>query len=351
MKRIVCSVITLWVSMAVIAQAQAPPPLWVRAQNFVVTPSTGPVTHVLVKNRLDTKYTGTLKVEFPQGWKVNPTQHALALAPGETRSLAFTIEKGFDREANSYPLTIVAEGVGGTIEIKQTVVCASAPYGKPVVDGDLAEWKDALPISFATGGRKTVLRAFWNNRHFSLAVEAEEEELNGLDEALPGRGMDAIQFSLAPSSEGADPSRETQPARHEFLVAAIGSRGDGGARCYRLYGPSNDAGVIARKRPRAGLEMTEALAAVKRSGKTTVYEVAIPFRQMPEIRPTPGREVRFSLLVHDPDGSGLRDLGQVMNRWEEHRTPLGWCSWEGVKWGSKVPFDGDVEFGFCSSIH
>jgi hypothetical protein len=51
---------------------------------------------------------------------------------------------------------------------------------------------------------------------------------------------------------------------------------------------------------------------------------------MPEMKPEAGREFCFSLTVHDPDGTGPRDLGSVMNLWPGQR---------------------QFEFGFCSSIH
>ena len=59
----------------------------------------------------------------------------------------------------------------------------------------------------------------------------------------------------------------------------------------------------------------------------------------------------FPLLVHDPDGTGVRDLGEIMNLWDSQRSEFGWCSWENAKWGELTPFDNKVEFGFCSSIH
>ena len=90
---------------------------------------------------------------------------------------------------------------------------------------------------------------------------------------------------------------------------------------------------------------------VKRRKGITCYEAAIPFSAIPNIEPTEGREFCFSLLVHDPDGTGLRDLGQTAGLWPWQRTRLAWSSWEGVRWGDYVPFDNKAEWGFCSSKH
>ncbi|MBM3858991.1 MAG: hypothetical protein FJ395_04990 [Verrucomicrobia bacterium] len=245
----------------------------VRANNFTVNPSTGPVTHVTVRNSGRQSVSGVLRAQFPDGWKVSPTERSIELKPGETKQLPFAIEKGADVSANSYPVRIQF----GTLDVTQRVVCASAPYFKPTIDGDLAEWKDSIPISFA----KTVVRTYWSSKQFSLAVEVEEDKLTGK------RG---VEFSLAASDEG---------KRYGFVVGADG-------KC---------EGVTA---------------VVKRDGNVTRYEIGVPFKLMPELKPDAGREFLFSLVVHDPDGIGPRDIGAVMN-------PL--------------PGQRQFEFGFCSSIH
>jgi hypothetical protein len=259
----------LALSSAVGADAQ----VRVRAQNFIVNPSTGPLTHIVVQNPTRRSVSGTLRVQFPDGWKVSPTERAIVLKPGETKKLPFAIEKGADVAANSYPVRIQF----GELNVQQHVVCASAPYFKPTIDGDLTEWKDSIPIACAG----TVVRTYWSSKQFALAVEVEEEKLTGK------RG---VEFSLAASEDG---------KRYAFFVGADGT-------C---------DGVTA---------------VVKRDGKVTRYEIGVPFKLMPEIKPDAGREFLFSLVVHDPDGTGPRDIGTVMN-------PL--------------PGQRQFEFGFCSSIH
>ena len=90
-------------------------------------------------------------------------------------------------------------------------------------------------------------------------------------------------------------------------------------------------------------------AHVTRKGATMWIEIAAPVRSMPALRPTPGRPFRFSVLVHAPDG--VRDLGSVMNLWEDQRSPRSWCRWKGATFGPIPPFDSNAEFGFSSSIH
>ncbi len=283
---------------------------------------------------------------------MTPTQHTLKLGAGETRESPFAIESGSDRAANSYPLEIIVEGKGDRAVSKQQVVCASAPYFKPQIDGDLKEWKDSIPITFTTRGKRTVVRAYWNKRRFCLAVEVEEDRLVGY-EARSGRsGMDAIQFALAKANAKTGARDTDKAARFEFLVAASGSgMGPREGECFSLVKPGDALAVCKHRRALGPLAAADAEVAVARAGGVTHYEISIPVRPMRVLRPTPGREFCFSLLVHDPDGTGVRDLGDVMNMWESERNPRAWCSWRGVEWGEARPFDGKIEFGFCSSIH
>jgi hypothetical protein len=257
------------------------------------------------------------------------------------------VESAVDVESNSYPVTVTVEGSAGSFPSEQRVICASAPFFKPRIDGNLDEWKDSIPVAFPAGGRKTVVRSYWNNDCFCLAVEVEEDKFIGLGDLAEKKAIDAVQFGL--SLPGVPPA-DNKLSRYEFLVAGSGSRWSAD-KCFLLAGSGDDVSVVSKSRQLDGLEMKDAKVVVKRRGTVTCYEVAVPFSGMPAINPAPGREIGFGLIVHDPDGTGIRDIGSVMNRWETSRKPSGWCSWNGVKWGEKPPYDSMAEFGFCSSIH
>ena len=280
--------------------------------------------------------------------------HARRIIPsswraGETKKFPFTIETGVDREDNKYPVTVHYEGGGSYLYVEQTVVLAMAPYFKPKIDGNLAEWKDAIPIAFTTSGKKTTVRTYWNRKQFCLAVEVEQDQFIGLEKASAATGMDAVQFAVGPADE-ADANSAARPKRYEFLLAAS-TAAESGGKCFLLRKPSQDAAPAKQARPLADLECKEALVAVNLAGHVTAYEAAIPMSLLEGLKADTGREFRFGLLVHDPSGTGVRDLGEVMNLWDEHRRKDAWCSWQNVKWGDKTPFDGWNEFGFCSSIH
>ena len=268
--------------------------LSVRAHNLVVNPSTGPVTHISVKNGLDKSYSGVLKARFPDGWKVTQSQHKVSLKPGQIEKYPFAIEKAVeDMSRNCYPIEITVEGGGKTAVAKQNAVWTSAPYYKPEIDGKAKEWKDAVPIAFDTAGKKTVVSLYWNKKQFCLLVEVEEKELIGLKQSTEEKGMDAVQFAISPMGAVTGSKAADKAKRCEFLVADSGKR-FGSDRCYSLMKPGAELSVGKNARVLEPLLFEDALVAVKRSGSVTTYEIAVPFKAIPDLKPNAGREYCFS---------------------------------------------------------
>jgi hypothetical protein len=335
MKTVLFSTLLLPLASALAADQS---PVQVRVENFLVSPSTGPVAGVIVKNRLATEYQGTLRAEFPEGWKVTPAQQPLNLKPGECKRLAFAIETGLDRAANAYPVTLFVEGASGKVQFSQTVPCASTPYFKPQIDGDLADWQDAIPIRFGAPNQSVVLRTYWNKKQYCLAVEVEEEALISLEKGSAKAGPDALLVALGPVE-----TVDGKPCRYEALIVSSDAV-PGTGKCFLRE-------RSAQPKPLAEEECLEAKVAVSRTGKITRYEVAIPLAKLNGFKPDAGREYRLGLLVQDADGHGLRDLGDAMRLWQEHRDAKAWGAWDLIKPGANPPYHGAFEFGFCSSIH
>ncbi len=302
----------------------------VRCRNFLVNPSTGPVGEVEVAAA--EAWSGRVALAPPEGWRIEPAAFEVALpAAGSTR-LSYRVVKARENAANAYPFAV---SVAGAAARTQTVRVASAPYGRAKVDGRLGdEWRDAIPLRFETGGLATTVRVFWDEEALTLSAEVEERALSPAGKAKGASGRhDALQLWLGASAGAAE--------RHEFLVEPVtASR----AVCRRLAGPGAAEGAA---------EVPGARAAVRHSRGVTVYEVALPLEALQGVRADAGREFAFSLLVHDPDGAGLRDLGAALNRPEAERRapPARWTLWPGGCWAGAAPYDGGSEFGFCSSVH
>lgn len=345
----------LWAALVVVAGglSGAAEPVALRVENLTVPPSTGPLLNVQVKNLTRSPYEGTLSLAPPEGWQTTPASRDVALGSGELKRVPFTIVKGRNVAANAYPIEVTATGGGATVTHKRTIAVATAPYFKPTIDGDPADWDHAVPLTWETAGRKTVVRTYWSRRGFAVLVEVDEEELVplGLAGAGQGRGgpFDAVQFALAPRDAVTGTSEDDEAARFEFLLVADG---DGAGRCFRLATPGMKLAEATKPRALGPLACDDAELAVRRRGQTTYYECSLPFRPMrDEIRPSEGREFCFSVLVHDPDGTGLRDLGAAAGLWPWQRNRLGWSRFEGDHWPEQPPFDGKLEWGMCSSVY
>jgi len=142
-------------------------PVALRIESFAVAPSSQPLARVVIKSLLDTACEGTVSLDVPDGWRIAPEAQPFSLGPGETAWVVFDVERGVSLEANSYPLAVSATVGGVVVTRKQDVVAASAPYFKPTIDGDPSDWEDAIPVTFSTGGCRTVIRTFWNSRQSS----------------------------------------------------------------------------------------------------------------------------------------------------------------------------------------
>lgn len=333
-----------------VARGESPAlPVEVRAEMLTVTPATGPLLHVLVRNAGAEDFAGELAVTFPEGWKVNKPRQAIRVAAGQTARVAFAIEKGVNSADNAYPLVLAVAGAGGkTATFRQTVACASAPYLDVKADGQFDDWKDAIPLSFTTAGRRTVLYTAWTRRALHLRVDVEEDARRLMDEPAAGAGegkgaFDAVQVAIAPREARTPRAAGEKLERFEFLL--VGTAGE--PTCFALARPGDaaaEAPVDLGSREAPGVKL-----AVRREGTWTRYECSVPFKGLGGLEPDPGREFCLSVLVHDPDGTGVRDRGAAAGLWAGQRTRWGWTRWAGARWGREEPFDSAIEWGFCSS--
>ncbi|MCK4293104.1 MAG: hypothetical protein KAY65_07890 [Planctomycetes bacterium] len=320
----------------------------VRAENFTVPPSTGPLTHIQVRNPHDKMCTVTVQPKFPDGWQWTPKHRTVTIEPHQVKRLPFTIEKATDVEANRYLIEITVRNGPGKMVHTQSVVCASAPYFKPKIDGKFKDWSDAIPVTFTTAGKKTVVRTYWNKQYFCLYVQVDEDKLYSYKKEAAM--VDAVQFALAPRNAVTASVPTAKAERYEFLI--VNSAGMFAKdRCFFLIKPGAELSVSQQRSPLEALELKEAQVVVKRQGRTTHYECAIPFAVTPAIKPDVGREIHLSVLVHDPDGTGVRDWGKAAGLWSEQRNRFAWCAWGPAEWPADPPYDSKVEWGLCSSKH
>lgn len=326
--------------------AAASDPVAMRIESLVVTPAHGASVVVVVKNLTAQPYAGTVVLEAPDNWTLQPAEQPLKLAAGEVGRFRYLVKHGVNRADNAYPLTVTAANQQGQIVHAQTVFAASAPYFKVEVDGRADEWADALPVTWVRAGKRTTVSTYWNRRQFCLLVAVEEERLS-----WPGSGsdaFDAVQIALSAEDSVTGNDAQARAGRFEFLLTA--TKEGGPANCFLLAEPESVLADTQSRRSLADCRYEEAQVWVWREAGTTFYECSLPWSLLREqIPPGEGREFRMSLLVHDPDGTGLRDWGEAAGSWPSERNRLAWSNWAGAAWPAVAPFDNKTAWGLCSS--
>ena len=337
-----------------VAAPAGAPELGLRAEMLLVTPATGPVTHVLVYNHSSQAFAGVLEVDYPEGWKLNKTAQPVQVAGGQTVRVPFAIEKGLNAPDNSYRVklrVLPAPGRPPVAKRDQRIICASAPYLPIEVDGKMDDWKDAIPATLWTYGRSTVIRTGWTKRTFSVLVAVEEDAHT----PMTGEAMnypDAVQIAIAPRDAKLPQKAGDKAGRHELLLLL--SAGANGPKCLRLAradqpvrGPAEALNDPVE--PLKLQAMPGAKVAIWREDKTTYYELSVPVKELGPIEPEPGREFCFSVLVHDGDKLTRRDWGVGAGLWASQRDRMAWTPWKGGCFTQTPPFDSRIEWGFCSS--
>jgi len=327
--------------------AETDTPAEIRIENLTLPPANLPLVMVQVKNMTDAPLTGELAIDVPESWRMAATTKPVELEAGATDRVAFAVEKGSTLSINRYPIGATLTVGDKEITTSRTVVAAAAPYYKPTVDGETDDWNDAIPVRFSADEDvpTTIVSTYWNRRTFYVLVEVEEEKLITRGDAPQ---FDAVQIAIAPRKTvtGTEPTDTSE--RFEFLVVPTG---DGAGTCYRLASPGDTLAdtQVASELTDEQEEPRSEVAVARRDGKT-IYEVGISFTPIRStISPSEGREFRMSLLVHDPDGTGVRDWGASVGLKPGPNSQYSWSRWTGEKGSAKDYCDSKTSWGMCSS--
>jgi len=229
------------------------------------------------------------------------------LKPSGTRKLS--IPFGAPQPYRIFPVSVVVTCPDRSkLEFKDNLSYSPCARRNVKIDGVLDEWQGPAIVLSKVGkvraqgqGRPDVDgRAMigWDNQFFYLAAEITDDvHHQAYPEEEEWRG-DGLQFGLAWESSG-----------YEFGAALTKQ----GVKVSTFVAPM---GFLANEFAK------RAKTAVKRNGKTLIYELAIPWDSIPPISPKNG-EFLFSFLVNDNDGRGRE----------------GW-----VEWASGI--GGNKELGF-----
>ena len=289
---------------------------------------------------------GSIELDAPRSWKLASDRYEVNLAPGESKTYEFrALQTTADpnlNNADAVPFGVIVRA-DGRYNFKFDRVIATArnvlPGERPAIDGDLAEWSNAIWMNAGPNGAKIKGRVAlkWDAQTLYIAAEVHESALmpRRVEEQNYDfwRGHDALQIAF-----GTGETPETAPARAPFrdsdfgfLIAPFGqsSTGDYEGRVLKLWG--NDLAFNrAADRVRWGGQVPGSSCAIRRDerGELTTYEAAIPLSALPKIVPSDLAQrddvVRFGWLLHNDEGQTL-DWGREIGNfpwWENTATFL-----------------------------
>lgn len=240
--------------------------------------------------------TGT-SVQVPAGGK--PVVTTLAVSPTS-------------REPGLYAVPLQLESSARVLQtlrplIGVPVVC---PYAvvKPVIDGDLKEWAENVPLGMGRAeqargkkwGGPSDVSAYayesWDEQFFYIACAVTDDVFTPPTRAAGLMQGDCVLFALSAPPRANSPASATSYAK--FGMAVL--RNSLGASVPTLVRLMPDAKAPGKETPVA---VKNARIAVRQEDTRTFYEAAIPWSELLPAPTTSASPVSLSILVNDVDGS------------------------------------------------
>lgn len=247
-----------------------------------------------VQNHGDKPVSGTLRLAPTPDLPALATAEIAGLKPGEVQTVSLALPPGSPVPAfNSWNLVaqiFLADGNGKFMDLPLSVdfsVCVKAP-AKITVDGDLADWAGAAPNyldkeEYTRGsyaGRwnredlSAVVYTMWDENYLYLAAKVSDQTFQQAFYGLELWMQDSLQLGFAPVG---------QKDKYTEIGLALTPKGP------QVFGYTKNTLLPD---VRLTVRVTSGLA---------VYECAIPWSELPGIKPVPGGRCRFDILLNDDD--------------------------------------------------
>jgi len=304
-----------------------------------------------VHNVLTMPLKGTITVKTSDGLVLAQNTIPVALKPGERLTVPATLGACTPNAGNGYRVAVTFDSPRGTASCTEVVHVACATHGTPVIDGNLDDWQDALPVIVPGGAQKldstfatwyihkldelkTVdgtgavaeIRTKWDDRNFYIAARVrtpnfapilrqatkKDDDFFGTGElsytwvgnpwdgkVMPATG-DSMQVGFG-FGLGDSQLAQVHPVPVGFTAQpdtdyeyALYATTDGGAECWRQYVPGMPRIHDLPRCPRptdpaiAFCEPKGSKTVVKREGDVTIYEAAIPWSELVKFTPKAG---------------------------------------------------------------
>ncbi|HEY3283418.1 MAG TPA: hypothetical protein VGN26_14210 [Armatimonadota bacterium] len=335
-------------------------PVTARALPFTTEIGSTPAIQVLVTNESNRPFSGDMSVKAPAGWKLmTPRQRFGPILPGASMSVPFLTTTAITSTDNQYPVSFsilpLDRGWFSTpwkYEKSQILSVAAATKGTPTIDGDLSDWKEALPQrmnrkeflspftpealqkAWTPGNLSATFYTRWDADNFYFAAEVQDNnhsQASFADNpyALPFDG-DTIQLAFGSDlEEGRLKPADAPNARRGLLFDTdyelAMSLTPKGPELLLLKTPQTHHQSYLPTNPEIGLGLVpDAKLAVKRDDlkETTVYECAIPWSLLKGVD---RKKLRLDVLINDRDK-------------EERGAAMEWSAGLGESQGNTLTF-------------
>jgi len=188
------------------------PALRVNPQPFTMPVSQKPPLVVCVENLQPRTCDATVRVKAPAGFVLEQeSQNVTSLKPGEVRDLIFPLKETKPDATNRYQFSWASE----SSHIKQTgsrdVQAAVVTHGTPVIDGNLTDWKAAVPVSILNKGPLAdwgkdapamlvgggyQFQAMWDENFFYVAARIPDIKVKSTGGTGDITNSDSLQFAF-----------------------------------------------------------------------------------------------------------------------------------------------------------
>ncbi len=283
----------------------------------------------------------------PDGWKPVETKKDFSLAPGEAKEVTFECEAPETAGPGPFPMEAVVSLDEEFVRRRQKVWVAQTPRRTIEVGYGLADWDGIRPVVVESADRRTwaEVRTAWDADHFYVAVSVRRKRATFRAGRFPFEG-DAVQLAWGVKARADDdfghPARGWALPEGAFrdtdhLMALVFGRK--GPQVLRLGGPR----IALRVHMPGNLDpwfgpVEGAQVDIARDGAVghTIFEAAVPWKQLAPLRGGEGRIYRFGFLVGDGDGPPLswpRAAGvpvfltnpcSFLPQWRPRRAPQTW---------------------------
>jgi hypothetical protein len=353
-------------------------PVQLFLQDFTTPMAPGATLAVDVHNVLNRPITGTLAVTPPAGCTVAAAETPVTLAAGEMKRITVALKTARANAVNAYPFAVAFTADGTKATLDEVLHVNAITRGTPTIDGNLADWAKTIPVLVHGAAlKRDATTAAWRpweaekdvqsglaevrfqyddanlylavrerSKGFApksrLSIDPQQNDcfgtgdmahtyVKGFEAACPyiGHclqiGFDVTDFRILPPLPTV-PERmiAREDTDYEYSVWAAT---DGGSEIWRSVTPRMKFFHFLPRCMPAGYDGVPhgAKTVVRRVGEDTIYEVAIPLSDMPELRAMPGKEINIALRLPASNvelgfgRSATRSNGlTLLPRWEVH---------------------------------